>query len=760
MATNKYSTISFPISTLIGNIESGHTGLPELQRPFVWERAQVRDLLDSLYRGYPTGHFLFWQATPDLGTTPIGSDAKQMAPSVVVVDGQQRLTSLYAVFKGIPVLSKNFELTHIQIAFNPVKQRFEVANSATSNDPEWVDNISSLFSGEQSSHKFIKGFIKALRDDREVSDDLEEIIDGNLGRLAGLNGYTFNAIQLSNELDIEEVSEIFVRVNSKGTQLNQSDFILTLMSVHWDEGRKQLEGFSRASHAPSTEGASPFNWFLEPSPDQLLRVAIGLGHRRAQLKYAYELLRGKDLDTGQTSPEIREKHFNALKEAQVHVLDVTNWQEYLKALQEAGFRSGKMVTSKTAIVYGYLVFLIGRVDYGIEFKALRSAIARWFYMLNLTSRYTGASETQVEKDIRRFADAKTGEEFIATIDQIVASNLTNDFWTIALPDQLAWSGGFVPSMFSYFAALNLLGAKVLFSTLTVHELLDPATVAKKKSVERHHLFPSGYLKDSGTTARSRINQVANYALLEWPDNVKVGKQSPAEYFPDLFTSRVPLAERETSRFWHALPDDWETMEYDKFLVERQRLMAKVIRSGFEKLATGIDPTKAVAEEPLPTVAELVEAGESLVVEFKSSVAHSYKSEIPESVVTGGVVKTLAAFLNTEGGTLVIGVSDEGKILGLGPDLALKSFDLDKFQNFLVTLITDRIDALAAHRCFVRFEKVEGHAVCLVDVEASTKPVYATTDKGKGLFFVRAGNTTRQLDTKETVDYVAERWGVD
>ena len=119
--TTKFTNISFPISTLLGQIETGQIGLPELQRPFVWERSQVRDLLDSLYRGYPTGYFLFWQASPDQGSNPIGTDIKQTTPTLLVVDGQQRLTSLFAVFNDAPVLSSRFESEHIRIAFNPLR---------------------------------------------------------------------------------------------------------------------------------------------------------------------------------------------------------------------------------------------------------------------------------------------------------------------------------------------------------------------------------------------------------------------------------------------------------------------------------------------------------------------------------------------------------------------------------------------------------------------------------------------------------------
>jgi hypothetical protein len=253
--------------------------------------------------------------------------------------------------------------------------------------------------------------------------------------------------------------------------------------------------------------------------------------------------------------------------------------------------------------------------------------------------------------------------------------------------------------------------------------------------------------------------VANYALLEWPDNIAILDNPPSEYFPKFFDQYVPKHEQDFARFVHALPADWEVMEYDKFLEERRRLMAKVIRSGFEKLVTGIDGGQAIEETPL-TVAELVAAGESEGVEFKGSLFVSQNPDIPERVIVGSVIKTIAAFLNSTGGTLAIGVADDGALVGIEGDLTLKSFNVDQFINALATLIIEKIGAVPVHRCRIRIEHVGDTKVCLVDVLPSSKPVYAETDKGKGLFYVRAANTTRQLDHQETVEYVKERWGLD
>jgi hypothetical protein len=220
------------------------------------------------------------------------------------------------------------------------------------------------------------------------------------------------------------------------------------------------------------------------------------------------------------------------------------------------------------------------------------------------------------------------------------------------------------------------------------------------------------------------------------------------------------SEAEKARFWHALPDGWELMEYDAFILERQKLIARVIKAGFERLSTGVEPAFGPpAPEIRLSTAELIEQGESLTVEFKGSMVHSYKPDIPEKVIIGSVVKTIAAFLNSEGGTLAIGLDDDGVVLGIETDLALKGFDLDKFENFLSTTIIQAIDPVAVTRCKVRFEELDGKTICLVDVDSSTRPVYADTDKGKRSFFVRVGNTTRALETKDAVEYIKDRFGV-
>jgi len=583
MKATLFKEVGYSLNKLIEDIDMGEIGLPDIQRPFVWNSTKVRDLFDSMYKGFPVGYLLFWANGLANGHRQIGTDTKQKVPRLLIVDGQQRLTSLYAVLKGRPVMRADYNAQHIQIAFRPKDSKFEVADAAIRRDPEFIPDISKIWSGDSTRNRFVKDFINGLREHRGVTEEEEDSLTESIDRLYDLHNYPFTALELSSTVNEENVAEVFVRINSKGITLNQADFILTLMSVFWDEGRSQLEQFCHGARKPSLAEASPYNHFIQPDPDQMLRVAVGLGFRRAQLKHVYSILRGKDLETEQFSDERRVEQFETLKEAQRQVLNIQNWHEFLKTLVRAGFRSESMITSQTALLYSYIMFLIGKCDLRLDLYELRNAIARWYFMNSLTGRYTGSFESVMEADLTRLRSTNDGAAFVTLFERVIQDNLTEDFWNITLPNELGTSSARSPSLFAYYAALNLLDARVLFSKMKISELLDPSLKAKKSAIERHHLFPKNYLEKCGITEIRDKNQIANYALVEWPDNEKISDLSPAEYFPR-FASRFSGDELNEMCYWHALPDGWETMNYQDFLTARRRAMANVIREGFNKLS--------------------------------------------------------------------------------------------------------------------------------------------------------------------------------
>jgi len=582
MGATLFREVRYPLSKLVEDIDLGEIGLPDIQRTFVWKNTKVRDLFDSMYRGFPVGYLLFWVNGASDAHRQIGEEGKQKACRLLIVDGQQRMTSLYAVLKGVPVLREGYRRESICIAFRPADQTFEVTDAAIRRDPEFIPDISQLWSEDIPRLRFVREFVARLHAHRGVSDDEEYALSESIDRLYDLRDYPFTALELSPTVDEEQVGEVFVRVNSRGTPLNQADFILTLMSVFWDEGRFELETFCQQARTPSKSTTSPFNHFIEPDPDQLLRVSVALGFRRARLQHVYSILRGKDLETGEYSAERREDQFRALAPAQTYVLDVQHWQDFFKALVRAGYRSGEMVTSQVGLLYTYALYLIGKRDFGVDDYTLRNVMARWFFMIALTGRYTTSPETTMEADLARLRGVVDADGFVSLLDNIVRDRFTEDYWSITLPNDLATSSARSPSLFAYYAALNLLEARVLFSKLKVAELLDPGGRGRRPAVERHHLYPKAYLGKQGITSARDTNQIANYALVEWADNAGVSSRPPADYWPT-YAARFAPEELERMRYWHALPDGWEGMGYGEFLAARRKAMARVIRDAFETL---------------------------------------------------------------------------------------------------------------------------------------------------------------------------------
>lgn len=581
-----FHKVDYTLGHLASSIEMGEIGLPELQRPFVWDRSKVRDLFDSMYRGFPVGFLLFWSNAQMLAARQIGVAPKQLSmPAHLVVDGQQRLTSLYAVFKGARVVKSDYSTTAIEIAFRPRDGRFEVADAAIVKDPEFIPNISVLWSSKGGEHRFVASFIETLKRTKEMLPEDEDIISDNISRLQNLVNYHLTALVIQPDVQEDDVADIFVRINNQGVRLDQADFILTLLSVFWPDGRKQLEAFSQAAKLPPAAGASPspFNYLIQPGPDQMLRASIGMGFHRGRMKAVYQILRGRDTDTGQFRSELRDAQIARLKEAQPKVLGLNDWHGFLHTLRSAGFVGPDTISSENSIIYTYVLYLLGKHQCGVPEPALSRLIRRWFVAVTLSARYSGSSESTMDGDLGDLRDATTSQAFAASIERKIDTTLTSDFWSISLPAALATSAAVAPQLLAFRAAQAVLGSPVLFSDKTVRDLLDPAMRPPAKAVEQHHLFPRAWLKKHGVTTTKRINQVANLTLLEWPKNRDLSDLPPSEYVPRVRSDFEP-GPWERMCFLHALPPGWESMEYEHFLEQRRRAMARIIRQAYLALS--------------------------------------------------------------------------------------------------------------------------------------------------------------------------------
>lgn len=572
-----FSTKEYSLQKILLEIEDGELGLPDLQRPFKWKSVKVRDLFDSMYKGFPVGTLLLWKQDEKTKTRQIGTNTKQNQIESTILDGQQRLTSLYSVMKKKDVINEKFSPQQIVISFHPLEEIFEVPNSSIDRNPEWIRDISAIWE-TSSPVDLINHFIENLQKSRKINENEKQKIQSNLTRLHNLINYHFTLFELNSKVDGESAANIFERLNNRGTKLNQPDFILTIMSVFWPSGRDLLRTFSKNCIIPPKQGPRPFNEILEPLPPHLVRVISGLAFRRARLKYVFSILTGKNLETEKTSVDEREKQFDLFKKSQKVVLDIETWNEFMKIILSAGFKSKKMITSENNVLYCYVMFLIGKIDFSLSHNDLRKIISQWFFMVSLRGRYTSSPESAMEKDFSKLRSLKSASDFKIFLEQTIHDELTEDFWNITLPNNLDTSSSRSPSIFAYQASLILLDAKVLFSELKVSELFDSSWSGKKSTVEMHHLFPKNYLKSIGFSDNTEINKIANFAYVEWADNLDISDESPETYMRSYSAKLTPEIMN-----WHALPENWQHMKFNIFLDQRRKLIAKIIRQGFEKL---------------------------------------------------------------------------------------------------------------------------------------------------------------------------------
>jgi hypothetical protein len=372
-------------------------------------------------------------------------------------------------------------------------------------------------------------------------------------------------------------------------------------------------------------------------------------------------------------------------------------------------------------------------------------------MTAITGRYSSSPETKQEFDLARLRGVQDGATFKAVLREICRTTLTNDYWDITLPNDLATSAARSPSMFAYFAALNLLEAKALFSNHGVSELIDPAIQAHRSALERHHLFPKAYLATLAPpiTDPRETNQIANFTMIEWGDNTQISDKPPAVYV-EMLRQRFSALELERMHRLHALPDGWEQLDYQEFLRQRRDLMAAVIREAYEKLSAGGPPEEARASLPVDT---LVEVGEGELLEFKSTLRVNLHTGEKDPRIELAIVKTIAGFLNTTGGTLVVGVSDDGVLVGLAPD----GFpDEDRMNLYLVDLLKSRIGAPAMLYVHPRFEDYQDGRVLVVECHGSKSPVFVK-DGNVERFYIRTGAATTELTASQIQHFTRQRF---
>ncbi|MDO4271658.1 MAG: DUF262 domain-containing protein [Candidatus Saccharibacteria bacterium] len=593
MSTGIFRNVQTEVGELTHSVVKGRIGLPDLQRPFVWQDRKVRELFDSMMKGYPIGYIMLWETPKNYEEhmSSIGTNKKASPePSQLVIDGQQRLTALTAAMWGIKIKDAKFRERELKISFNPINGKFEVWSQAYERSPEWIPKISSLFLAKEDNSigKLRRVYINNVNESRfkkglpELTDEEIDTIENNISSLLNLTRYSLPAIEINYDASEEDVADIFVRVNSGGQKLNEHNFIQTLVSVYDNETSDKINNFCNQSITP--QDGTAYNNLIKLKPSHLIRMTVGIGFRRARLHYAYMLLRGKDLATGEYSSERRNNNLLVFKDSLSKVTDINNWHKFLSIASETGYISKELITSDNALVYCYVLYLIGKYDYKVPSVKLRQIIRNWLFMSTITQLYTsGTIESEAEKQLNDLRKVSNSQEFVDYLAKAIETRFTDDYFNVTLPDELNKSGAQSPSWNGFVASQIVLGAPLLFSTTPIANFFTIGSNGKKKSIDKHHIFPKKYLEKIGISNDNDRNQIANFTFLDYDRNISISDKAPSEYIAE-YKLRYSSTDFSKMCQQHALPDNFEMMEYYDFLDKRRRLMAMTVKQAYEKLS--------------------------------------------------------------------------------------------------------------------------------------------------------------------------------
>jgi len=597
MPTQRYSVTQPHIETLFTWIKLGEIAIPEIQRPFVWDATKVRNLLDSLFAGYPVGYLIAWR-NPDVKL----KDGTSSSGKRILIDGQQRITALMAALMGREVINKDYKQVRIRVAFHPVKCEFEVSNPAIEKDVVWIPDVSTVFDPNTSIIDLVNTYCS-----RNAGANKDGIFK-SIELLRGITSNQIGLIELASELDIETVTEIFIRVNSAGVSLSQADFAMSKIAVNETYGgnslRKAIDYFCHLSVAPefynvikndtvfaATEFFPQMSWLkkenddlYDPSYTDMLRVAFTSEFKRGKLQDLVALLSGRNFETKQYEETIVEDSFTRLKQAISRFINETHFKRFIMIIRSAGFVDSSMIGSQNALNFAYILYLTLRTE-NIPAADIERYVRRWFAMSILTGRYSSSPESAFDYDIRQIHL----HGIKAFAESTIKGELSDAFWDTGLPQEMDTSVSSSPYFRVFLAAQVKLNDKgFLSSDISVRELVEVKS-------DVHHLFPKDFLKKYGLP-RGQYNQIANYAVAQSEINIAIGSKEPKVYFGELidqtsgskkkYGNITDFRQLTDNMRMNCIPDGIDAMtfaDYPRFLSERRTLMAQKIKTYFESL---------------------------------------------------------------------------------------------------------------------------------------------------------------------------------
>ncbi|MBB3066006.1 GmrSD restriction endonuclease domain-containing protein [Limibacillus halophilus] len=707
------------ISTALDKIDEYQLFVPAFQREYVWKRDDAKQLVDSLIKEYPTGTMLTWETNnpPEL-KGPYKYDEKQGAVRILL-DGQQRLTTLYMLIRGqIPPYYTAPEILNDTRGLHVNVETLELeyySKTKMANDPRW-QNITDVFQRKVRAKDIVRDLEKK---GDEVSRERDDLLDDNTRAIENILDREFPEQTVPVKATVREAIDIFYKVNASGVSLTDAELALAQISGYWPEAR---DIFKRKLSELQGKG---YVFKL----DFIVYVLLGcLYHLGSDMKKLH-------------GPENNETIRDAWKLLDEQVLD------YVASIM----RSHAFVdhTDEINSVYALVPIIVYCFDKGgqhLNDYEIRKLV-KWFYYSQIRSRYVNQLPQKLDRDLRTIKEAENAfDELLAVIKEERRLEIT--------PDE------FVGRSISHplFGLVRwYLKSKGAFCFTTGVKLRQ--AMGEKYKLENDHIFPFSRLKALGYGRENRLKyslaqELTNRAILTQFANRSKGAMTAKDYlgavkerFPDVLALQC-------------IPEDpelWEIENYEGFLQARRKKLSEDLNAFLE----GITETKPPAV-PI-TLEEMIAEGEGEELEFKSSLRWDFVEGSVNKKLEDVVVKTIAAFANGQGGTLLIGVQDDGEVLGLEGDYhALGEADRDKFELHLRNILNKSFGtSFVASRVRVSFPSVGDTEICQLDIQSSAKPLVITVKDKNGQtqekFYVRSGNSSQEISLSEMQSYLAERF---
>jgi len=594
----QYSVNNYSVDNIISWINSGEIAIPEMQRPFVWDSTKVRDLIDSLYKGYPIGYIIIWK-NPDVklkdGTLSIGKK--------IVIDGQQRITALTAAITGREVINQEYKKIPIKISFNPIEEVFEVYNPAIGKNSKMIDDIAPIFKPGFDSFTFSidyaeKNNVKAADVNRTITK-LQDFKNNNIG-----------IIELDASLDIETVTDIFIRINSKGTVLSQADFAMSKISSNERYGgdiiRKTIDYFCHLLKRPmdiemikendkdfsNLDEFNKLKWIYTSNEEiytplytDVLRVAFTSQFLRGRLAELVSLLSGRNFENRGFEDSIAEEAYGKLKNGVLEVINKTNFERFIMIIKSTGIIDKSLIRSDNALNFAYALYIIlRRKKYHPDY--IETVVRKWLVLSLLTGRYSGSPESMFDYDIKRF-DRLEPMEYLKSVE---IGELSDAYWEHILPARLNTSVASSPFFKIFLMSQVKEGNKGFLSKhITVQALIEDRG-------DIHHLFPKKYLQKNGLNIRGEYNQIANYVYTQSEINIKIRDAAPNEYMQDVLEQIdnnkaniggiVTMEDLKETFKENCIPNEFINFtidNYKDFLQKRRILMSQKIKEYYFNL---------------------------------------------------------------------------------------------------------------------------------------------------------------------------------